>query len=355
MLDDIKIFEKYDEDEASFGIERLPEQVHAAWNATREITVPASYKKTGEILVVGMGGSGLCGEVIQSALRSEMKKPVTAVHDYELPKFVSSKTLVVIVSFSGETEEVLSVAKEAKRLRSKVLVVTSGGALGKMAKREKWPMYQFTPGELAKRPNLGLGFLFFGCLGLLERCGHMKLSKARMDGVLAAMTDVLESCDINVLEERNPAKTVAKELHGKSLLFVTSGHLTGNGLVLMHQVNELAKQYARAVQLPEMNHHFLESVTRPTGFFAKFSVLMIRSALYHPRTRYRYELTAKALEKIGATVIDYQARGKDALEEMAELLQFGSFLAYYLGILNKVEISQSPYTDHFKKEMAKKK
>lgn len=355
MLDSIKTYEKYDKHELSFGIERLAEQVHLAWEATRMLKAPAAYKNVQNIVLVGMGGSGLACHLAAEPLRCETKVPVHLVHDYNLPAFVNSKTLVVLVSFSGDTEEVLEAATTAKKKRAKLAVVTSGGALGRFAKKEKAFSYIFQPGELAKLPNLGVGFMFAGVLGLLERTGHAKVSGARIGRVLEAMTDVAESCAINVETENNPAKTVADELKNKSILFVGSEHLTGSVQTIAHQANETAKQYARFMTLPELNHHFLESLSRPVGFFSKFAVVMVKSDHYHKRTQLRYEMTAKVFEKLGGTVIDYEARGKDRLEEVGEMLQFGSFMTYYLGISNKVDLLQIPYVDLIKKKMAKEK
>lgn len=355
MLDSIKTYEKYDKHELSFGIERLAEQVHLAWEETRSLKSSAAYKNVQNIVLVGMGGSGLAGRLAADSLRGEMKIPVALVHDYNIPAFVNSKTLVVLVSFSGNTEEVIEAAKTAKKKRAKLAVVTSGGKLARFARKEKALSYIFRPGELAKMPNLGIGFMFGGILGLLERTGHAKVSNARIGRMLEAMSDVADSCALNTDAEQNPAKTVAEEVKNKSILVVGSEHLAGSVQTIAHQANETAKQYARFMTLPELNHHFLESLSRPAGFFSKFAVIMVKSDHYHKRNLLRYEMTAKIFEKLGGTVIDYEARGRDRLEEVGEMLQFGSFMTYYLGILNKVDLLQIPYVDLIKKKMAKEK
>jgi len=355
MLDSIKTYEKYDKDEVSFGIERLAEQVHTSWDQTRKISVPASMKKVQNVVLVGMGGSGIGAEIVSAALSRELRVPVTTVHDYQLPSFVSSKTLVILTSFSGDTEEVLSAAKEAQKKKAKMLVVTSGGKLRAFAKRAGAPFYQFSPKELAARPNLGMGFLVVGMLGLLERVGLVRISNARIGRMVDAMTEVADSCALNVETKDNPAKTVADALKGKPLLFVGSEHLVGSVSAVAYQVNEMAKQYAKFMALPELNHHFFESLSCPDNFFCQFGVLMVKSDHYNKRTRIRYEMTADLFEKLGANVIDYETRGSDQLEEVGEMMQFGSFLAYYLGVQNKSQLTQIPYVDLIKKKMTKEK
>lgn len=350
MLNSIKTYETYDKEEVSFGIERIPEQIHLAWVATRELA-SVSGKDIANVLLVGMGGSSLAAHALISVFEREAKIPVSLVHDYQIPAYVNSKTLVVLTSFSGNTEEVLSCAEQAKTKKAKLAVVTSGGKLAAFALKEKALTYLFAPGDLAKTPNLGFGFMFGGTLGLLERYGILKMSQGRIAKMLAAMSDVVDSCAINVDAEANPAKTVAEELHGKPLLLVASEHLAGNVHATSNMINEIAKQFSSWTVLPELNHHLMESLERPSGLFGKFGVLMVRSKLYHARTQLRYELTAELFEKFGATVIDYEARGKDPLEEVGELMQFGSFLTYYLTMLNKVSPTALPYVTYFKKKL----
>lgn len=354
MLDDIKTYEKQDPQEVSYGVEHLPEQIRIAWDGTREISIPAGYKKCQNIVIVGMGGSALGPDIIKHALKASLKVSFEVVRGYELPKYVNSKTLVILSSFSGNTEEVLSAAKDARAKKAKILVIASGGKLKSFAKREKLPHYIFSPGNLAKEPRLGVGFSFAGVLGLLERADFVRLSDRHVRGMTKAMSDVIDTCSLEIPEKQNPAKIVAKELKNKSILLVASEHLLGSAHTTSNQINESAKQYARYVEIPEMNHHLMEGLAFPKDNFKNFGVLMIKSKLYHPRIQKRYGITADVFEKQGGDVIDYEARGKTILEECAELLQFGSFLSYYLGILNGVDLVAIPYVSYFKDKMSDK-
>ncbi|HAL49899.1 MAG: Bifunctional phosphoglucose/phosphomannose isomerase [Candidatus Uhrbacteria bacterium GW2011_GWD2_41_121] len=353
MLNNTKTFKTYDKADIAYGIERLAKQVDIAFEATEWFSFPSSYKSCDTIVVAGMGGSALGAHVVQTSCAKKLKKPMVFVHDYQLPAWVGSKTLVILSSFSGTTEEVLSAAKQAQKQKAKIAVITTGGQLLVLAKRNKWPMYMFEPGDLAKQPRLGLGFMICGLLGMLETAGYIKLAKTEKQAMVSAMSEVVDSCALDVDSKENPAKQVALALKDRPMLFVGSEHLVGCAHVITNQINETAKQFAEFHELPELNHHLMEGLTFPKGMFAKFSVVMIKSNLYNEQTKKRYPITAEVFEKQGAQVIEYETRGKTELEEVGELLQFGSFLSYYLGMINKVNPAEIPYVDWFK-EMIKK-
>lgn len=353
MLNQPSTYKKYDSEDIAFGIEKLSEQVRIAWKETRLINVPSNYRNVTNIVVVAMGGSGLASQIIQVACADLRQIPLTIIHDYNLPSWVSSKTLVVAISYSGGTAEVLHAYQQAKKAHAKMMVITTGGELAKLAAAHKIPKYIFTPGEISKQPRLGLGFQIVGLLGLLERAKLLKLKEKDVKATMAAMAEVLDTCAIDISVKDNPAKTVALELHNRAILIIASEHLVGNAHVLANQINENSKQFATFMEIPELNHHLMEGLSFPKKFFEKFTVLMLDSDLYYPDNKKRYDLTAEIFERQGGQVIIYKAGGKTKLEECGEILQFGSFVNYYLAMLNRVNPIGIPFVDWFKREMGK--
>jgi glucose/mannose-6-phosphate isomerase len=353
MLDNIKTYKKYDHSDIGSGIEKMSEQLRIAFSDTTGSKVPQAYKDCDTIVVAGMGGSSLGAHIVQSAFAKFVKKPIILVRGYDLPAFVNSKTLIVLSSFSGTTEEVVSVAEQAKLKKAKVVTITSGGELLLVAKRNKWPSYVFKPGDLAKEPRLGTGFMMIGFLGILESCGFVKVSKKQKENAIGAMIEVVDSCALDVPISDNPAKQVALAIKDRSVFIVASEHLTGSAHTFSNQINETAKQFAQYLEIPELNHHLMEGLSYPKGLFNKFSVLMIKSKFYSTKVQKRYNITAQIFEKLGGQVVEYEARGKDIFEEACEVLQFGALTSYYLGILNKVDPRRIPFVDWFKSEMKK--
>ncbi len=352
-LDSIAVYKKYDPADVGFGIERLPDQVRCAWHDTRELEVPKTYKQVSNIYLCGMGGSALGSEMLTAVFNDRLKLPVTIVRDYTLPAAVTSKSLVVLASFSGTTEETLAAAEAAKKTKAKLLVICAGGPLAEFAKKNKIPAYIFTPGDLAKQPRFAGGFLLIGVLGLLERSGLIKVKEAELTSMMTCMNEVIDSCAVDVKTADNPAKTIAKAIANKSVLIVSSEHLTGNARILQNSINENGKQFATNFQLPELNHHLLEGLTYPKEFSRHTVAVMLRSGLYHPRTQKRYDITADIFEKQNLSVVEYRAAGKTRLDEVGEVLQFGSYVAWYLAMENKAVTTDIPFVNDLKRRMAK--
>lgn len=352
MLDNQKTYAKFDPNEVGYGIEHLAEQVRIAWHDTRTLRLPATYRRSKNVVVVGMGGSALGPEVASHAWCKKLPVPVTIVRGYTLPSFVSRDTLVVLSSFSGTTEEVLAVADEVRRRKLRVVVMTTGGALADIASEQGWPMYRYMPDDLAREPRFALGFTMLGFLGLLHAAGLVKITDGDVRRLRSAMGDVLDTSAVDVPTDENPAKTVARALQGKPVMIFAAGHLTGCAHVYANQLHENAKQHAVWFTLPEANHHLLESLPFPKGFMKTTTAVMLRSSLYHERVQKRFDITADMLEKAGVQVVDYLASGKDTLEECGEVLQFTSFVSYYLGLLNGANVSAMPAVEEFKKQLS---
>ncbi len=352
-LDSEKTYNTYDKEDINFGLENMPRQFDIAWEGASQVKFPVSYQRIERIVLVGMGGSHLAPYMIAQGSFKTRKVPFEIVHGYHVPGYVNAKTLVILSSFSGNTEEVLAAGKEALKKKAKIITISSGGKLAAFARRHKIPQYIFDPGDIAAQPRLGIGFSFAGIAAMLKSLKLIKISKKDIRLMMSAMGDVIQSCLIDVPAKDNPAKIVADELKGRAVLVVGSEHLAGNAHIIQNQINETAKQYCTFMELPELNHHFLEGLTYPKGFFGKFTVLMLRSDLYNKRVQKRFDLTAEIFEKQGGQVIDYMARGKTEFEEQAELLQFGSYLSYYLAMLNNVEPQFIPYVKAFKEKLGK--
>lgn len=352
-LDSHKTYATLDSSDIRFGIEHLPEQIRIAWEETRELEIPEAFRKASSVVIVGMGGSALGPHMLVTTFFDRITVPVTLVNGYALPGFVDKKTLVILSSFSGTTEEVLAAGDDAMKRGAMIFAIDAGGDLAKRAKKHRWPMYQFDPGDLAKQPRLGTGFSLAGMLGFFERAKFLKITGAELDRMRIAMGEVIDSCAVDVPTKENPAKLVAKSLAESAVLIIAAEHLVGTAHVLANSINETAKQFATFCALPELDHHLLEGLTYPKTFARKTVALIMQSDLYNARTQKRVAVTAKMLEEQGLAVVDYVTSGSERLEEVGEVLQFGSFVSYYLAMKNGVKPDEIPFVEAFKKAMGK--
>lgn len=348
-LDQEKTYLKFDKEEISYGIDHMPEQFHEVHEQALKLNLKGDYKN---IVVFGMGGSHLAPRMVKAVLSGELEVPFEIISDYNVPAYVGEGSLVILSSFSGSTEEVLEAAHKVMKTSAKVVVICTGGPLAEISKNNDLPLVQFEPGDLAAQPRLGVGFSFAGTIGILEAAGLADFGTKKLQQMTVAMADVIAGSHLEIPADENPAKIVAEELNGRAILIVAAEHLIPNAHILQNQIDETAKQFALHLELPEINHHFLEALTFPKKFFNKFTVLMMRSNLYHQRTQKRFDITAEILEKQGGQVIDYELQGKTVHEEAAEALQFGSYVSYYMGMLNGVEPQFIPFVKELKKKMS---
>lgn len=352
-LDRHKTYATLDATDIRFGIEHLPEQIRIAWEETRDLVFPEVFCRATNVVVVGMGGSALGPHMALEAIKDRCKVPLVIVSDYYLPGWVSKRTLVVLSSFSGNTEEILSAGDVALKRGAMILVLCAGGELAKRAKKRGWSMYQFEPGDLAKQPRFGTGFSLAGLLGILERSKLLRVTTSEIDRMRIAMGEVIDSCAVDVVARENPAKTVAKSLVGNNVTIIAAEHLVGTAHVFANTINETAKQFAQYFSLPEANHHLLEGLTFPRAVSSKTVAFLMQSSLYHHRTQRRVRVTADAFEQQGIMVVDYVANGAEKLEEVGEVLQFASFVGYYLAMINGVKPEATPFVEAFKEAMGK--
>lgn len=352
-LDSHKTYATLDTSDIRFGIEHLPEQIRIAWHETRDLSLPVGFRKADNVVIVGMGGSALGPHMLVTALAERFVVPVEITHDYHIPGYVNKKTLVILSSFSGTTEEVLEAGVYAEKAGAMIAVICAGGELAKRATKKKWALYQFDPGELARQPRMGTGFSLAGVLGILERAKLVKITDAEIDRMVIAMGEVIDTCAVDVISKENPAKTVAKSLKDSSIFLVSAEHLVGVAHMFSNCIHETAKQFSTYFALPELNHHLLEGLTYPKSFSPKTVAFMMQSSLYHERTQKRVLVTADSFEQQGLTVIDYETNGTEKLEEVGEMLQFASFVAYYMAMQNGVNPEAIPFVDAFKTAMGK--
>lgn len=349
-----KDIKKFDKGLVSESIAALPEQIEQLLKEAGDIQIPRNYKNINNIVVAGMGGSNLGARIIRSALRYRLKLAITILPGYEIPRHINNQTLYILSSYSGTTEEPLSTYREVKKRKAKILAITAGGKLEKLMKRENIPGLIFDPRvNPAGQPRLGLGYSIFGTILLMNKVGLMKITKTEMKKIVAMLKSNNKNLDINTPVTKNLAKTIAKKLQNKQPILVGADFLVGNLHAFRNQFNENSKNYAAYLEVPDMNHFAMEGLAYPTTNKNIMHFLFINSDLYHKKVKLRMKLTQKIVEKNNIKCSKFSLKGKTRLEQAFELLQLGTWITYYLGILNKVDPIKIPWVDLFKAELKK--
>lgn len=355
MLDDLNRIKKFDTGKVAETISLLPSQIEQVMKDMEKIKLPASYNKVDKVVINGMGGSNIGTWILQSVFVDRMTKPVILTPGYEVPGFVNNKTLYVFSSYSGMTEEPLSVFEEVKRRGAKMLVITiaGDGKLRKLAAKEKIPGYIFTPkANPSNQPRLGTGYMIFGISLLLARVGVFNVEKQEIADLIKGMVKRAGQFAADSPEKLNPAKQLAQKLFGKLVVLVAAEFLAGNAHALRNHFCENSKNFASYLTLPDLNHFAMEGLSAPATLKKDLSFLFFESDLYNPRISRRIELTKEVVKKNGIEALAYKTTAATKLEQAFELLQFGMWLTFYLAILNQVNPAQITWVDWFKKELA---
>jgi len=352
FLDDLAKMKKLDKKNMRGSIESLWQQCEQVYDEIKKIKFPKSYRKAESILVNGMGGSALGSHIIQALYKEYLKIPFLFMNSYSLPASLSRKDLFIASSYSGNTEEVLTTLKEAQKKKLRILGLASGGKLGQAISSGKIPGYVFNPQHNpCGEPRMGLGYAVFSQFLILKKLGYLKITDAELKKVINFLGGVVELLGPDNPTRSNPAKSMAKALHGKIPVIIASEFLAGNVHVLRNQFNETAKTISCYFLIPELNHHLLEGLQFPKEQKKYLKFVFFESNLYHKRNQKRYQITQTVMEKNKANYMVCPLQTRSKLMQVFEMLIFGSYVTYYLALLNKVNPAPTPYVQYFKRRM----
>jgi glucose/mannose-6-phosphate isomerase len=306
------------------------------------------------IVVTGMGGSGVAGEVLSAVCWSGSATQVVALHDYRLPNWVSAADLVIAVSCSGTTEETLSTAREAVRRGCRLVGV--GRAESPLALLTQQAQALFVPVQPTEMLDSTLWDLSVPLIVIADRLKVAEIPEAAFEAAAAELERISHLCRPDNESFVNPAKKLALELVGKLPLIWGSSPLTGIAATrFATQINENAKYPAVPGVLPEANHN---QVVTFDGPFARWHavgpmvpdhkdrfptvplhLVILRDSDEHPQVTRRCEVSKELAEQRGIGVTQLAAVGQTALERLASLIQLIDYVSIYLGIAIGVDPS----------------
>jgi glucose/mannose-6-phosphate isomerase len=316
-------------------INAFPRQVEEAARLGKDVKVLGEVDR---VVVTGIGGSDLPGELLKAYLN--IKVPIFVNHDYDLPEFVNSKTLVFVVSYSGNTEESLAAFKVAFRKNCRIVGMSSGGKLRDFCLKNSLP-HILVPGGL--QPRMALGYLFFPLLNTLYSSHLIPNPENDVNAVVAA----LRKADI---EEK--AKELAEKLAGKIPIIYSSNKLAAVAYKWKINFNENSKTHAFCNTFPELNHN---EITGYTKLNAYYYVIMLQDEDDYRRIKERMSLTKDLITNKGVEVTQIALTGECLLSRMFSAIHLGDLTSYYLALLNKVDPEPVEMQENLKKKLAEKK
>jgi glucose/mannose-6-phosphate isomerase len=331
VLDDTGKIRKIDKsDMLSFCVDSAEHYREAAKNTEK---ISLNYSKPENIIVAGMGGSAIGGELLKDWARDTMQVPIEVSRAYSLPAYANEKSLVFIMSYSGETEETLSSFLDAVKRKCMVFCVSSGGSLLEFAERLDVPYLRVPSGF---PPRAALPYLFMSLLKSLEK---MKIAPSVSEDLSEAITLLARINRENAPEtpeKDNFAKTLASEINGAVPVVYGFGVFRGVAQRFKQQFNENSKVPSKWEYFSELNHNEVVGWERAGGLAECFSVIFVRDENEPSEIRNRIEIT-KTLMPAGSKLFEVWSQGKSALARMLSAVCIGDFTSVYLAVLRGVD------------------
>lgn len=354
ILDNFQSVKKLDSKNMLGSLESLSQQIDEVGRAVAKVKIQAAYKKIRNIAILGMGGSTLGSHIIKSLFQKELKVSIEIVNGYHVPAWVNADTLVIISSYSGGTEEPLAAMKEAVAKKAKLAVITSGGKLAARAKKHNIPAIIFTTkNNPCGSPRMGLGYSIFGQIMLLAQIGLLKISQQEFVRAAAVIEKYNRLFGVRASKKKNDAKKIAKQIGNRSVWYVASEHLAGSAHTAANQINESAKRLGGYFLIPELNHHLMEGMVHPKNNQRNLAFILLESPLYDKRVQKRYKITGAVMKKNNISNLSYICKEKNKFLQVCEILVLGSYISFYLAMLEGIDPTSTPFVDFFKVQLKK--
>ncbi len=342
-FDDREAIRKLDPKDTYGTTELMLKQCEAAWEQVNALTLP-KLENINNVVFCGMGASIYGALVLKSLMGREMPFPSEVVSDYFLPDYVGKNTLVVLTSYSGTTEEVLSCAYEAKSKEAQMVILTKGGALAEFAQDNNIPAYIFD-GKLnaGNVPRVGAGYTILGLIGLLNKLRVVDIEDKEISDALIRMHEKFD-------EIKQQALTDHTMFVNKVPIIFAAEHLSGNAQILRNQFNETSKAFSAYYLIPDLNHHLMEGLQFPAG--APLQFIVLDSPNYSEKIKTRVALTNDVVIQNKYPVHMFTTSGQTVYDDFLETLVYSSFLTLFLGLAYDQNPAINPWVDMFKARLA---
>jgi glucose/mannose-6-phosphate isomerase len=336
----------------------MPEQLAAAHEVASEavdqMTLPAP-EAVDNIVVMGMGGSGIVGDVVQAVSSGTLPVPISVLKQYRTPAFVSERTLAFAISYSGDTEETVEMATGALDAGARVVMVTCGGALAKLAADRDALQLPCTPG--IPMPRVALCAMVAPVLVVLFRMGLLPEAHAGMVKAQQQLRKRRGQCVPDIDAPANPGREIARRLGRTIPVIHGAGALGGVAAMRWKQsINENAKAPAFWNFYPELDHNEIcawgqhGDVTRQV-----MSLVSLRHGLEHKQLDLRVEITEDMIQETFSQVLRVEGEGEGRLAQLLDLIYLGDWVSVYLALDNDVDPGPIDAIAQLKSEMAARK
>ena len=327
----------------------FPENLSDALEIGNNIKLDQEYHKIDSIVIAGMGGSAIGGDVLSILEKENINIPFIVSRGYSIPNWVNENTLVVCSSYSGNTEETLAVLDVAMTKKAIICGVTTGGTLADILEKNNKDVV-IIPGGL--QPRAALAFSFIPITKLLQKIGILDTKiDIWLPNIIKSLTD---SRKINSLDSsQNPTYELANQIHDKiPIIYSDNSSMSIAALRLKGQICENSKMLSYHNDLPELNHNEIVGWENNSGLFNHLFVLWLSDRSDNKRVKIRQEITQTILNEKKVDQFVIEMTGNNFQDRFLNMINYGDWLSYWCAIAHKTDPSPVRNIARLKKELA---
>jgi len=316
------------------------------------VSLPAKYRRQyHNIVITGLGGSAIGGDIIRTYAMQKAQVPVIVNRDYDIPAFLNENSLVLAVSYSGQTEETLSSYQQARQQGADIIAVTSGGKLAEMAQEHGYAVIKITGGL---SPRAATGYLLAPMALIMDDLNIIKDAHLDLEETVEVLNALREKLHPAVPLPYNQARSIAQDL--KNCLPVIWGSASRSETAAMRwktQINENSKCPVYFNTFPELDHNEIVGFEMPQDLLARMVVIILRDPSDHARVQKRMEISMRIIKDKVKKIIEVQSSGESFLAKYYSLSYIGDYASYYLALEYGINPTPVKTIDYLKTELAR--
>lgn len=321
----------------------------AAREMTANVAIPFPRDAFRDVILCGMGGSGIAGDLLVNAYWQRLRKPTRAFRGYMLPAWAGESTLVVASSYSGSTEETLTCMMDAVDRTCPVMAITTGSKLRDHYVPQNIPVFDVPPSPM---PRAALVQMLTTLALSLDRLGVIELHPGELEDARDTLEAAIDRYGPQRPESENPAKQIARKIQG-TIPLIWGGEMTSSIAYRWKcQINENANLPSFWADIPEHNHNEIVGIEGHGRADLRASVVMLRDPRQHRQVERRFEALTKLIDGRIAPVIDVVASGQGTLGRIFDLVLLGDYVSLYLAVLDDVDPGPIEMIDRLKATLA---
>lgn len=322
-------------------ISNFTNQLKHALEITQYTELSLFKKEIKNVVICGMGGSGIGGNIVSEAVASKVTIPIIVNKDYSLPNFADKNTLVIISSYSGDTEETIKALEEAIEKDSKIVCISSGGKISEIARQKKIDLITIPKGM---PPRAAIAYSVVQLLHILHF--HTIISFSFKNNLLAAI-ELIDAEENNIIRD---AKETAKLLSDKLTVIYSVAGMESAALRFRQQLNENAKMLSWHNVFPELNHNELQSWNETENNLA---IIILRNDNDSLRISKRIDITSDIISHHDISYKEVYSKGNTPLERILYLIHWGDWVSFFIAEIKQIDPMDIRTISYLKSELAK--